>query len=445
MVKHNPCTGEVIADVLESTMGDVSNAVECARKAQPAWAEMPPVAWAARLQSVCDAIGQNHIMLADLMQMETGKSSEDARNELTSAVYHGRYFVGEGQRMYGRTTTSGVEGRFAMTIRQPCGVAALITAFNMPIANVAWKVFPALICGNTVVLKPSEEASMTASYFIQIAQPFLPRGVLNVVKGGPEIGKALVSNDVDVVSFTGSSEAGTRIGEECAKRNIKCSLEMGGKNAFVVCDDADLLRAVEWAIKSVFSLAGQRCASASRIIVFKGVYEEFKDALLGVVPRDIEPVINEKALGRMLKYVGLEVENGAQLIAGGHRMKDTAHKNGYYMAPTLLENTTAALSCTDLFGPIASLHKADDLSDAIRQVNDSSYGLTAAIHTQNINRAMEFIKRAQVGVVSVNAGTYGSEPHMPFGGLKQSGNGTREPGMEALDVYTQLKSVYIST
>lgn len=446
MVKRDPRTGEVISDMPASNYTEVCEAIEKAKAAQPAWAKTPPVERGEILYAICEEMRQHQNELVSSITLDTGKSEEDAWHELKSAILLGRFFAGEGQRLYGVTTTSAIRDRWAMTLRQPCGVAGLITAFNMPIANVAWKVFPALICGNAVVLKPSEDAPMTAAYFAEIVKRYLPEGVFHILQGDVKTGEAIVfHHDIDLISFTGSTAVGTVIGKECASRNVKCSLEMGGKNAFVVCDDAVFSHAIEWAIRSAFSLAGQRCASASRIVVFNNIYDRFKDALVAAMPRTIQPVINEAQLANMLNVIAHEVDHGAQIIAGGHRMKDELHKNGYYMAPTLLENSTVEIARTDLFGPIATLHRANDLAEALRIVNDSSYGLTACIHTQNLDRALQFVQNVQTGVVSVNAGTFGSEPHMPFGGLKQSGNGTREPGVEALDVYSQLKTVYFNS
>jgi acyl-CoA reductase-like NAD-dependent aldehyde dehydrogenase len=388
---------------------------------------------------------------------ETGKAPKEAFAEAGGAIALGRFFAGEGQRLYGRTTTSGTPDKYAMTVRQPCGVAGLIIAANTPIANVAWKVFPALICGNAAVLKAAEDTSATAWLFAMIAhEAGLPNGVLNVVQGyGTECGAPLVMHpNVDVVSFTGSTKVGKWIGEVCGKALKKVSLELGGKNPLVVCDDADLNDAVKWVCLSAFSNAGQRCAAGSRIIVFDKIYEVFRDKLvaatkaLKVGPTDNDnfgPVINERQLQNMLSAIEKAVKDGARVLTGGERLTDSEHAKGYYLPPTVIENANpnADISRHELFGPIASLYRVRDYDEAIQLANDSPYGLTACIHTRSVDRGIDFAHKVKSGVAVINAGTFGSEPHMPFGGLRESGNGSREPGTEALDVYSELKDVYI--
>jgi aldehyde dehydrogenase (NAD+) len=345
-----------------------------------------------------------------------------------------------------------------MTVRQPLGVAGLIIAANTPIANVAWKVFPALLCGNSAVLKAAEDTPATAWYFAKIAhETGLPPGVLNVIQGyGREAGTPIVANPgVDVISFTGSTAVGRQIASIAGQRLAKVSLELGGKNPLIVCDDADLENAVKWVLLSAFSNAGQRCASGSRIIIFDAVYDTFRTMLtertrgLKAGPGDeddLGPVINKKQLNNMLQAVEQARQEDAVILTGGQRLMDDAHANGFYMAPTIIENVDphAEISTTELFGPITCLYRVNDFAEALRLANDSPYGLTACIHTRNIHRATEFTQKVQTGVAVVNAGTYGSEPHMPFGGVKQSGNGTREPGTEALDVYSELKNIIIN-
>jgi aldehyde dehydrogenase (NAD+) len=343
-------------------------------------------------------------------------------------------------------------------MRQPLGVAGLIIAANTPIANVAWKVFPALLCGNSAVLKAAEDTPATAWYFGKIAHEVgLPPGVLNIIQGyGREAGEPLVANpDVDVISFTGSTAVGRRIASIAGERLAKVSLELGGKNPLVVCDDADLENAAKWVLLSAFSNAGQRCASGSRIIVFEAVYDQFRDMLvkrtmaLKVGPGnedDLGPVINEKQLENMIAAIQEARQKGAVILTGGHRLTGERHTDGFYMAPTIVENADPKddISTMELFGPITCLYRVRDFHEALQLANESPYGLTACIHTRNFHRAIEFTQKIQVGVAVVNAGTYGSEPHMPFGGLKQSGNGAREPGTEALDVYSDLKNIIIN-
>jgi aldehyde dehydrogenase (NAD+) len=333
--------------------------------------------------------------------------------------------------------------RTVLTVRQPLGVAALLMSFNTPLPNVAWKAFPAIFCGNAAVVKPSEHTPASASFFAGLAlEAGIPPGVLNVLHGlGGEAGAALVDHaDVDLVSFTGSAETGRAINEAAARRLTKTCLELGGKNALVVCDDADLDRAVEWVLASAFSNAGQRCASASRIVVFDAVYDAFRERLLrGLASVESQPVISRESMERILAAVARAREAGATVLAGGARLD----RPGWHVAPTVVEDAVpdAEISRLELFGPVTALYRVAGLDEALALVNDSPYGLTAAIHTASVHRALRFAERVEAGVVVVNAGTHGSEPHMGFGGVKDSGTGWREAGIEALDVYSELKVV----
>jgi aldehyde dehydrogenase (NAD+) len=456
--KFSPATGGQLSSVPRSSVEDVDEAVAAALAAQPAWAAVPAVQRGLVLHQIVRAVQDRAAEFAAVVAAETGKSPKDAAGETAGAIQLGLFFAGEGQRLYGRTTTSAVVGRRAITIRQPIGVAGLIVPANTPIANVTWKVFPALVCGNTAVLKSAEDTPATAALFGDVAAAAgLPAGVLNVVHGlGGEAGAALVAHrDVGVVSFTGSTRVGREIQRVAGERFARVSLELGGKNPFVVCDDADLEEATRWAALSAFSNAGQRCASGSRIIVFDAIYDRFRDRLVersralrvgSTDGDDLGPVINERQLQSILDAIESARRAGAAILTGGTRLTSAPLGSGCYVAPTIIENAPAdhPVSCAELFGPVATLHRVPDLAGAIALANDSPYGLTACIHTSHVDRAMTFVERVQAGVAVVNAGTYGSEPHMPFGGWKQSGNGTREPGTEALDVYSQLKDVYLN-
>jgi len=348
--------------------------------------------------------------------------------------------------------------RTALTIRQPLGVAGLIIAANTPIANVAWKAFPALLCGNAAIMKASEDTPVTAWAFgVIVAEAGLPAGVYNTVHGfGEEAGAPLVeSAEVAVVSFTGSCDVGRWIAATCGRRMAKVCLELGGKNPFIVCDDADLDLAVQWALGSAFSNAGQRCASGSRILVFDGIYDAFREkfqaaaSALTVGPDDNDfhgPVINEGQLQQMLSAIERAKAAGARVLTGGHRLTDAARAQGFFLAPTIIEGAAmdAEITKSELFGPITCLYRVTGFDAALAFADQSPFGLTAAIHTRDVNRAMTFVHRIGAGVASINGGTYGSEPHMPFGGLRQSGNGWREAGTEALDVYSDWKTVYIN-
>lgn len=456
--KISPHDSSLIAHVARTRADGVLEAVATARRAQPKWADTPAVRRGAILHAVCNLMEMRRQEIAAVVVAETGKSLKDALGETDGAIALGRFYAGEGQRLYGRTTTSGAANKYGMTVRQPCGVAGLIVAANTPIANVAWKVFPALICGNGVVLKAAEDTPGTAWIFGRIAQEAgLPDGILNIIQGlGQEAGAALVDQaDLDVISFTGSTGVGRWIGDVAGRRLIKTSLELGGKNPLVVCDDADLDNAVKWTLLSAFSNAGQRCAAASRIIVFDAVYDQFVAMLVEATGRlkvgpsdedDFGPVINARQLAGMLAAVESAAAEGAHLLAGGHRLDAPALARGFYMAPTLIGGVSpeAEISRCELFGPVACLYRVPGFREALDLANASPYGLTACIHSRSFDRVMEFCYKVQAGVAVANAGTFGSEPHMPFGGVKQSGNGSREPGTEALDIYSDLKDIYLN-
>lgn len=450
--KLSPGDGRVLAQVARADAQDVDAAVTAAARAFDAWAALTPVRRGEILHDVALAVKAQRERVARMVADETGKSLKDALGETDGAIAQGVFMAGEGRRMYGHTTTSAVTNRTAMTLRQPVGVAGLIIASNTPIANVAWKVFPALICGNTAVLKASEDTPGTAQLFAELAhEAGLPAGVLNVLHGR-DAGAPLVAHPrVDIVSFTGSTAVGVEIAKVAGARLARVFLELGGKNPFVVCDDADLDLAAKWAVLSAFSNAGQRCAAGSRIIVMAPVYEQFRELLVAKASalrvgtgdgEDLGPVINERALGRMCAAVDAARAAGARILCGGHRLD----RPGFFMAPTLVEAAPldSAVSREELFGPISSLYRVASFDEAVRLANNSDYGLTACIHTASLHRALEFTRLMRSGVVSVNAGTHGSEPHMPFGGLKRSGNGLREPGVEALDVYSEWKTVYLN-
>jgi acyl-CoA reductase-like NAD-dependent aldehyde dehydrogenase len=435
--KFGPADGSPLCTVARSGEPDVAAAVASARAAQHSWAARTPVERGELLRELALALRDRREEAAAIVAEETGKSIELALGETDAAVEMGFFVAGEGRRLYGRTTTSAIPNRTVMAIRRPVGVAGLIVSFNTPLPNYAWKVFPAVFCGNAAVLKPSEHTPASAAFFGELCNALLPAGVLNVVHGlGPEAGPPLVeSPEVDLVSFTGSAETGRWISERAGRRLAKVVLELGGKNALVVCDDADPDRALEWSLASAFSNAGQRCAAASRIVVFDSVYDEFRERFIeGARSYETGPVISEASLERILAAL-----EGANVVAGGERLD----RPGWWLAPTVVEDVPpdAALSCTELFGPVAILYRVRDLDAAIALVNDSPYGLTSAIHTASLHRAMRFADEVEAGVVVVNGGTHGGEPHMGFGGVKQSGTGWREAGVEALDVYTEWKYV----
>ncbi len=443
--KRRPADGNHLCRITRSGTTDASAVVAVARAAQAAWAEETVVARGDVVRAITELLRERRDEISEIVAAETGKSLDLARGETDAAVEMGFFVAGEGRRSYGRTTTASMPHRTVMTMRSPVGVAALLISFNTPLPNITWKAFPAMLCGNASVLKPSEHAPASAFWFGQLClEAGLPPGVLNVLQGlGPEAGAPLVEHPgVDLVSFTGSATTGAWIAETAGRRLAKTCLELGGKNALVVCDDADLDRAVEWTLASAFSNAGQRCAAASRIVVFEAVAEPFKDRLLVAIDAlaGIDPVITEESAERIVEAIAA---SGATVLRGGVREP----KAGFHLAPTLLEDVAvdAPISREELFGPVATIHRVRDLEEALALINDSPYGLTAAIHTASIHRAMQFAERAQVGVIVVNAGTHGSEPHMGFGGVKRSGTGWKEAGVEALDVYSDVKYVNLVT
>jgi alpha-ketoglutaric semialdehyde dehydrogenase len=453
--KLNPATGERLCRVSRSGAADIEGAVTAAKLAQPAWAETPPVQRGMILHKIVVAMQQRQEDIARVVHLETGKSYKDAFGESGGAIALGLFYASEGQRLYGKTATSGTPNKFSMIVRQPVGVAGLIVPGNTPIANVAWKVFPALVCGNAVVLKAAEDTPITAWIFSEVAHAAgLPAGLLNVIQGyGDEAGAPLVEHPaVGVISFTGSTEVGRYIQLAAGKRLAKVSLELGGKNPLVVADDADLEKAVHWAALSAFSNAGQRCAAGSRIIIFNAVYDLFKQMFIDKINTlkvgpgdgdDFGPVINQEQLDMMLGVIERARQKGASVLTGGFQMKDASHQDGSYLAPTLIENVGMddEISQKELFGPITCLYHAASFEEALELANHTTYGLTACIHTRSLHRGMLFCQKVQAGVTMVNAATYGSEPHMPFGGLKDSGNGTREPGTEALEIYSDIKVI----
>jgi aldehyde dehydrogenase (NAD+) len=458
IVKHNPCDGTVLGQIARGGAEDADVAVGAASAAFEAWSQTPIIVRGEILRRATLLLMERRDEAAGIVSLETGKSRKDALGEVGAAIEMGLFIAGEARRFYGRTTTSAMPNRTAMTVRQPIGPAALIIAANTPIANVAWKVYPALLCGNSAVLKPSESTPYIANWFARLLhEAGLPPGVLSVLHGlGPEVGAPLVEDErVRLVSFTGSVGVGRFIQNAAGGRLAKVCLELGGKNPFVVCDDADLEAAAEAAVLSAFSNAGQRCASGSRLIVFASVYDEFRRLLLDRTSAlrlgpgdddDLGPVINERQMVAILGAVERAIaEDGVTRAAGGVRLEDASHAGGYYVAPTVLENARAdaRISRDEVFGPVTCLYRVDGFDDALRMANDTEFGLTAAIHTSSIHRAEVFRDRCRAGVISINGPTYGSEPHMPFGGLKNSGNGFREAGTEVLDVYSDWKSVYV--
>jgi aldehyde dehydrogenase (NAD+) len=456
--KRRPSDDSVLAEVARGGAAEAARAVDVAVAAAEPWSRMPAPRRGALLGRVAALLRANESEFGEYIQAETGKPWKNAVAEVTAAADLAIFMEGEGSRFYGKTMPSPIPNRAVRTVRASLGVCGAIMPFNSPLAGIAWKVFPALLCGNAVVAKSHELTPYTAVAFGKLLQAAgLPRGLYSAVQGfGSEVGMALVRDErVGLVSFTGSAEAGKLIQKAVSERAVlaKVCLELGGKNPLVVCDDANLSLAAEHAVASAFVDAGQRCASGSRLIVFREVYDAFREAVVkraeamkvGSGPEDdCGPVISKQSLDRLLATVAGAVARGARVLTGGSAVAPLAP--GYYMAPTLLENVSLddELMQQEQFGPITCLYRVNDFDEAVAVANATTFGLTGAIHTANGNRIEEFIARYQGGLVSVNGPTYGAGPHMPFGGVKNSGNGFREPGTEALDVYCDWKTVVVN-
>ncbi len=456
--KRCPIDDRVLARVERGTSTDVGRAVDAATRAAEAWGRMPAPRRGEILARVADLLRARERDIGEIVQLETGKPWKNAVAEVGSSADLGSFMAGEGSRFYGKTMTSPIENRGVQTIRQPIGICAGIMPFNSPLAGIAWKAFPALLCGNAIVVKSHELTPYTGVYFGKLLKDAgLPIGLYSVVQGyGPEVGAPLVQDSrVGVVSFTGSAPTGKLVQKMVSERSVlgKVCLELGGKNPLVVCDDADLAVAAEHATQSAFVDAGQRCAAGSRLVVFDAVYDRFRSALLervkavkvGSGPHDdCGPMISRANLDRLMRTVEAATARGVRVLVGGGMIESL--KPGYYMQPTVLENVAPddEISQQELFGPVTCLYRVKDFDAALALANSTTFGLTGAIHTANVHRVQEFITRYRAGLVSINGPTYGAGPHMPFGGVKNSGNGFREPGTEALDVYTEWKTVVVN-
>jgi len=446
--KHPPAhLSRVLGRFPQSSSVEVEAAVEAALTAFPEWKKRPAPARGDLLFQASRLMKDSADGWADIISNETGKSVSDALFEIQAAAEYASLIAGEGRRFFGRTTPSSRSNRFCMTVRAPIGVAALLPSWNFPALTTAWKLFPALLCGNAVVLKAEENTPGSMAVFAHFLEKAgFPRGVFNVVHGsGAFAGEKLVAHpSVGVVSFTGSSEVGRRIGTVCAERHAKCILEMGGKNALVVLDDADLEGAVEAAVRGAFSFAGQRCTATGRFIVHAKVFEAFKKKLLKAVLRvKPEPLIHTRQFERVRGFVE-RAGDGTKLLCGGHKLRGAAFAKGCYFEPTVFEaRPDAEIAREEVFGPVAVLIKARTTREAFQINNDSRYGLSAAVWTKDFSKAMTFLEEAEVGFCSVNAATYGAESHLPFGGVKDSGNGVREAGWSAVEAFSETKSLYI--
>lgn len=455
----NPANGEQLAIVPLSTAHEVNEAAIAAKRAQKQWSQLPAPKRADFLYEIGFTLKEKKEHLARLLTMEMGKVIEEARGEVQEAIDMALYMAGEGRRLFGETVPSELANKFAMSVRVPVGVAGLITPWNFPIAIASWKAFPALVAGNTVVWKPSNESPLMAYELGKIFEEVgLPNGVVNIVFGaGSTVGTAMVEHpDIRIISFTGSNATGSKVAELGGKLLKKVSLELGGKNAVIVMDDANLEVAVEGILWSAFGTAGQRCTACSRVIVHKDVKEEVIERLLkamdqltigdGLDPNvKVGPVVNKAALEKINHYVQIGIQQGATLLRGGKILEKLPYDKGFYFEPTLFTDVTPEMIIAqeEIFGPVISIIEVDSLERAIEVNNGVKFGLSSSIFSQDVNTIFKAQHLLDTGIVYVNAGTTGAEIHLPFGGTKGTGNGHRDSGQAALDVYTEWKSIYV--
>src|SRR5579864_1151805 len=457
---RNPAnTGELIGMFSSSTNEDVDLAVNAAAEAYKSWRLVPAPRRAEILYRTAELLVRRKDDLARDMTREMGKILTETRGDVQEAIDMTYYMAGEGRRLFGQTTPSELPNKFAMSLRAPIGVAGMVTPWNFPMAIPSWKIAPALVCGNTVVIKPAEDTPLSTFNYVQaLTEAGLPAGVVNIVMGdGPSAGAPLVNHPgVNLVSFTGSTEVGRLVSEACAPTFKKCTLEMGGKNIIIVMDDANIDLAVDGAIWGGFGTTGQRCTAASRVAVHKKVYGQFVEKFVmraqalkvgdGLNPAtEMGPCINEQQLQTVMKYVQIGKDEGAKLAAGGKRLEGGGYANGWFHEPTVFVDCEPKMRICqeEIFGPVVSVIPFETFDDALAIANDVKYGLSSSIYTRNVNDAFRAQRDLETGIVYVNAPTIGAETHLPFGGIKNTGNGHRESGMAALDFYSEWKTLYI--
>ncbi|MDJ0688058.1 MAG: aldehyde dehydrogenase family protein [Xenococcaceae cyanobacterium MO_188.B32] len=457
---RNPANSqELVATFPRSSATDVDKAVVAARQAYKSWRTVPAPQRAEYIQRIGELLLQEKEKLARLMSREMGKVLTEARGDVQEGIDCAFYYAGEGRRLFGQTTPSELGNKFAMTMRVPIGVCALITPWNFPIAIPCWKALPALVCGNTIVFKPAKDTPACGTMLIEIfAEAGLPAGVVNLVHGsGKEVGRALLEHpDVDLVSFTGSSTTGAEVGETCGRTHKRVCLEMGGKNAQIVMEDADLDLALEGALWGAFGTTGQRCTATSRLLLHKEIKAEFTTRLVEQTSKlrlgagtdsntDVGPLVNSTQLKRVSDYLEIARNEGAKILIGGQVARGEELKNGYFFQPTILDDVTPDMRVAreEIFGPVVSLIEVNSFAEAIEIINDTPYGLSSSVYTRDVNRAFQAMRDIEAGITYINGPTIGAEVHLPFGGVKQTGNGHREAGSTALDVFTEWKTVYV--
>jgi methylmalonic acid semialdehyde dehydrogenase len=456
----NPANfNDVLGIVKLSTRAEARQAVEAAFNSFKDWKNTPAptrgriVAKAARL------LEDNKEELAQILTREEGKTLAEARGELARSINVAEFCAGESRRMNGETIQSELPANFAYTIKEPHGVVACITPWNFPVAIPIWKIAPALVAGNTVVFKPAEATPATAVRICEIfAEAGLPKGVLNLILGaGAEIGDEIVNHPaVKAISFTGSTATGIRLYEQAARRGAKIQCEMGGKNPVVVMEDADLDLAVESTAQGAFGSTGQRCTATSRAVVDNKIADEFVSKIVERAKRmrigdgadsatEMGPIVDEKQFNTVLKYIDIGREDGAVMLTGGKRAAGNPLENGYFIEPTVFDLVTPDMRIAqeEIFGPVLSVLRVKDFDEAMTVANDSQYGLTSSIFTNDPNLIFRFVHEIETGMTHINSPTTGGEAHIPFGGVKMTGIGAREQGSTALDFYTELKVVYV--
>jgi alpha-ketoglutaric semialdehyde dehydrogenase len=455
----SPATGEVLGSFPKSGPADVDRAVAAAKAAFEDWRLVPAPRRAEVLYRFAALLAAEKDSLADLMSREMGKVLAEAGGDVQEAIDMSLYMAGEGRRMFGQTTPSELRDKFMMSVRMPIGVVGAITPWNFPIAIPAWKLTPALVCGNTVVFKPAEDTPLLAERFVELFDAAgLPKGVLNIVHGfGETAGDALVRHpDVPVLTFTGSRETGILVTKNAADHLKHVHLELGGKNAIIVMDDADVDLAVEGILWSAFGTTGQRCTAASRVIVHEKVYDALQGKLVaraeamrlgpGWEPStDVGPVINRESLDKIHAYTGVGEAEGARLLTGGEIATSDGLERGFFYRPTVFGDVEPGMRIAqeEIFGPTTALIRIGSFEEAVEVANGIRYGLSSSIFTRDVNKAFRAMRDLQAGITYINAGTTGAEVHLPFGGTKDTGNGHREAGQAALDVFTEWKAIYV--
>ena len=455
----DPANGELIATVAKSTTADVDRAVEAARRAFEAWRLLPAPKRGEILYRAGEIMLRRKDDLAREMTREMGKVLAEARGDVQEGIDMTYYIAGEGRRQFGDVVPAELPNKWAMSMRHPHGVVAAITPWNFPLAIPTWKIMPALVLGNTVIFKPASYTPLLAVRLVEILEEAgLPQGVLNLVLGsGGDLGDHLVTHPgVDLISFTGSSDTGSHISELAGKLLKRVSCELGGKNAVVVMDDAQVDLALDGIVWSAFGTTGQRCTAASRVIADRGIADELTEKLVARAKKlrlghgleettDVGPVVSRSQLERVHSYMAVAEKEGATIAVGGKIPTAGALAKGSFHEPTVLTDVKPNMRVAqeEIFGPVTAVIQSSNIDDAIRILNSTKYGLSCSIYTQNVNNAFRFMRDAECGIVYVNAGTIGAEIQLPFGGMKATGNGHREAGRAALDVYSEWKSIYV--